>query len=318
MILMSVTLYFDQLSANRVAIVRGFHMPQLAQLTDQLTRPIFLAIGIAFLWLWLGTALSVHYIFWALTLAAGLNYILGQTLMNRVSPAAFLAAKPATFRKDWVRSAAILATSSGMIVLNAYIDILFLSIFVRQEAIGLYRVAAQVGLLAGLAYMALNFIAAPNLASLQKQIDRKSLQEQASFYARLSLIAAVPLPIVLWFEGEAIIAFVFGHEFLPALPAMLLLCLVQMVYAIIGMPNMLLVMHNMEKLVFHTTLLTLGINATLCIILIPIYGILGAALASFGATIFWNLMLYYFCWTKIGIDTSVFGLNISSSPYGGA
>ncbi len=53
--------------------------------------------------------------------------------------------------------------------------------------------------------------------------------------------------------------------------------------------------------------IALLVNVISCLILIPLYGAVGAAYANVGALTAWNGVLWWICWRQHGIDTSLFG-----------
>jgi len=250
----------------------------------------------------------VFHVFVIVAIAACLNYIIGSVMMERLSPKSLKDVTPNHFQKDWIRNALLLAGGPALIVLNNFTDILMLGVFLDAKNIGLYKVAAQVAIFAGVGYTALNFIAAQKIALLKERGNREELQRYVTLLSRLAVLTVIPVPILLYLFGQQLIPFVFGAEFSAALTPMLILAVLQLISACFGMCNMMLVMHGYEKFIIRHTAICLIANIVLCSILIPAYGIIGAACSNLIATTFWNFLLWFTVYRKIKIDTGVMGL----------
>ncbi len=312
MLLLGSTLLFDQMSAIRVASIRSFEKPQLAQIPDQLAKPFMIIIGIVLALNFMETKLNVFHVFLIVSIAACLNYIIGSIMMTRLSPKSLTTATATPFKTDWLKKSLLLAGGPALIVLNNYTDILMLGLFLEPKDIGLYKVAAQVAIFAGLGYTALNFIAAQKIALLKEQGSRHTLQKYVTLLSRLAVLTVIPVPIILYLFGDQLIAFVFGPDFSAALYPMIILAFLQLISASFGMCNIMLVMHGYEKLIIRYTAICLIANIVLCAILIPAYGIIGAACSNLIATSLWNFLLWFTVLRKVKIDTGLLGLHFST------
>ena len=301
----------DQVSAMRMASIRGIDRPAAAQIPEMLVRPLLLLAGIGMAWLWIGSddaSGDLPKLFGALTAAACLAAIFGQLVLNAIAPKVAPIAVGPAIRKSWIASAAALAGSAGLVQLNGYIDMLLLGNFVPPTDLGHYRAALQVAMLASFGYVALNMLAGQRFARMRKQADTGGMAATATWLARLGLATALPLPLILLAFGEQVFAFLFGPDFaVSALPALIVASGLTF-SAAIGMARTLLVMHHFEFLVMRTTLAALALNVVLCLILIPRFGIVGAASANFAATCSWNLLLWLVARKKTGLDSSALGL----------
>ena len=308
LILLGLVLLFDQMSAIRVALIRSFEKPELAQITDQLAKPFLIIIGLILSLNFMPDSLNVSHVFIILTIAACLNYIIGHLMMQILSPASLKSATASSLNKDWIKKSLLLAGGPALIVVNAYTDILMLGVFLEPKDIGIYKVAAQVAIFAGVGYTALNFIAAQKISLLKEQGEKKVLQKYVTLLSRLAVLTVIPAPLILYFFGAPLIHFVFGSEFSAALAPMIILAMLQLISASFGMCNMMLVMHGYEKLIIRYTAICLIFNIVLCILLIPDYGIVGAAFSNLIATTLWNFLLWLTVFRKVKVDTGVIGL----------
>lgn len=305
--LLSGVLFFDQLSALRLAVLRGLDHPVLGQVPEMLIRPL-LILGIFLLLVRLHPDTpSLFDAFLALLAASVLAALAGGVILWRKAPAALRAAPPETRPRPWGRSAALLAGNAGLVLLNAQTDFLVLGVLGAAEDLGHYRVAMQIALLSGFAYTALNMIAMQRFEHLFASGKRDELQRSATFLARLAFLGALPLPVVFWFWGAPILRSLFGAGFEAAQTPLMWLLGVQILSAGVGFAHSALVMAGREARVLPLTALCVCLNAGLCVLLIPRFGPEGAAMASFGALGTWNLLLLAHALALRGLDSSILG-----------
>lgn len=307
-VLLVVVLFFDQISALRLAVLRGLDHPVWGQVPEMLVRPalilsIFLALTAT-----LPGPVTVTVAFVSLLGASVLTVAFGLAILRWKAPRDLLTAPTETHLGLWLRSAALLAGNSWLVILNSQIDFLMLGALGSAEQLGLYRVAIQIALLSGTAYVALNMIAMQRFAKLSSAGQMDELQATVTFLSRIAFAASLPLPVIFLFAGEDILGFVFGAEYRAANTALLLLLLVQTVSACAGFAHTVLVTANRERLIVPLTLGSVLLNFALCTVLIPRYQLEGAAIAMLVAVGSWNFMLWLRCLRATGVDSSILGL----------
>lgn len=300
-------LLLDQISALRASILRGLDHPVAAQLPEMLVRPVAL-IAVFSLAVWLvDSQVTVMHALYALLIAALCGAMAGQLLVRQITPEEYFAATPRYQTRSWVVTSAPIALSAGLLTLNASLGVLALGLLADLDDVGLFRVAMQVSLVSGIAYTALNMIASQKFAHFRASGDDASMQVVATTMARIASVCALPIPIVLVLFGEHIISFVFGSEFAGALAPMVILATGQIIIAATGMAQPLLVMHGLEREVARWTLLAVMLNILLCTLLVPLYNVIGAALATFGAATIWKISLWSVARNRLQIDAGILG-----------
>lgn len=308
--LLATALLADQISALRMASLRGIDRPALAQLPEMLLRPVFLIGGIGVLWIAVrpeGIAQVMLGVFGAVALAAVLSALVGQWILSRITQIRPLRVVERTTRRAWITSAAALAGSAGLVQLNGYVDLLLLGNLSNAEEVGHYRAALQIAMLANFGYIALNMLAGQRFSNLLAKGDREGAARTAAELSRLALLAAIPLPIALLIGGGWIFAFLFGGDFTAsALPA-LIISLGFCFSAMVGMAHALLIMSHGEFIAIRITAGALVLNVAACLLLIPLYGLVGAAISNVISSVFWNIALWYFARRRTGIDSSIAG-----------
>ncbi|MEL1251541.1 oligosaccharide flippase family protein [Aurantiacibacter gilvus] len=317
--LLAVALLADQVSALRMASLRGIDRPTLAQLPEMVLRPTFLIAGIGALWFFYGPdglAQTMLGVFAAVALAALLSALFGQVLLSRVAKLSPPRRVDPLTQRHWIASAAALAGSAGLVQLNGYVDLLLLGGMRDADEVGLYRAGLQIAMLANFGYIALNMLAGQRFSNLLAKGDKQAASQTGTHLSRLALLTAIPVPIALLIGGEWIFGFLFGADFAPsALPA-LIVSLGFCFSATIGMAHALLIMSHGEFIAIRLTAVALATNVMLCLLLIPAYGMLGAAVSNVVASALWNVLLWYFARKRTGIDPSAVGLIASDGTNG--
>jgi len=312
--LLAAVLFCDQLGALRMSVLRGLNLPVWGQLPEVLLRPGLIVICFSILGFWLHERISLQDAFLALVLAATASAVAGGVILWKKAPRAFSTSAAAFHKREWIGTSAVLAGNSGLILLNSYVDVLMLGALSTLEELGIYRVAMQVSLFSGFAYTVLNMLAMQRFAYLRAKGDQKALKDSAVFMARLALAGSIPLPLIFAVFGKDILGLVFGPAFVPAIVPMFVLFANQAILASFGMVRTLLVMSGRESSLLRYILICIGINFALCFLLVPLWGSLGAALATTASSLAWNLLIWSFALREIKIDSSVLGLTRAPNP----
>ncbi|MCG7522714.1 flippase [Ruegeria sp. Ofav3-42] len=191
----------------------------------------------------------------------------------------------------WLNQVVPFALVTGLLVFNRQIDVILLGILAGEAEAGIYRIAAQAAILVTFGVQAIGHLYAPYLAAA----DGNSASEKVSEYLRKSAqfslgfggLALVAL--TLW--GDDIIRTLAGPEYLPGYPIMLILCAANLVVAANGATMQALYMQGHQR-----TTAWIFAAAGVCsvianLILIPLIGMTGAALATSGSIVLWSLGL---------------------------
>ena len=294
----------------RGAALRGLRKVVEGQLPEFLLRPgLFAAL--------LGLALVTRHrrslsgleltppVAMALHAAAALvAYLIGIWLLRRGMPKPAKAAAPEFDMPVWLHSVAPLTLLAGMQLVSNQMDIVLLGVLKPASEVGIYRVAWQVSLPVMFALTAVNLVAGPHFARAYHAGARDQLQRLATWSARVAVAAALPTAAVLILFGRPLLAYVFGDEFAAGGTALALLCVGQLCNAVAGSVGTVLNMTGHER----DTVIGVGIaaatNLVLNLILIPLLGIEGAALATMTSMIVWNGILFTRVRRKLGIVTT--------------
>ncbi len=179
-----------------------------------------------------------------------------------------------------LKQAAPFALIAGIGVLNAQVGIVMVGYYLPADQVGIFRVALLGAGLVGFGLQAANAVLPTQFARLRQLGDRVQLQQLVTLSARLILLSAVPVALVLMVWGGTLAAWLFGAEFGAAGTALLILAGGELVGASMGSLGFLLSMSGEEKSALRVLAGTAAVNVVLNVLLIPGHGIEGAAMAS--------------------------------------
>jgi O-antigen/teichoic acid export membrane protein len=291
----------------RGAALRGLNRVIQGQLPEQALRPgfyILLILGAAFVLsaknLTPATAMSLQ------VLAAALAFIIGAWFLWRATTLEVRKAKPVYKGRRWLASTLPLALISSMGLINSYTSIVMLGLFVTSSDIGIYRVADQMALLVSVSLQAINMVVAPQFARLYSIGDMGHLQKLATSSARVVLSLTLPVVLIFLLFGKPLLNLVFGEEFVPAYGLLSILALGQLVNSAMGSVGFLLIMTGYEQDTARILAVAAAGNIALNLILVPLWGTNGAALASAITLTVWNVLLMIRVFQRLKINPTSF------------
>jgi O-antigen/teichoic acid export membrane protein len=118
-------------------------------------------------------------------------------------------------------------------------------------------------------------------------------------------LTAISAGLFFLLLGRPALSFIFGPEFGAAYLPLLILCAGQLVNAATGCAILLLNMTGNERYPLLATMVAAFLNVMLNLLLIPPYGIHGAAIATASSTAALQLWAGWLAWRRTGIDTTI-------------
>lgn len=185
-------------------------------------------------------------------------------------------------------SSPMLLTSLMHIVI-AETDIIMLGVMASVADVGVYSITFKIAVLSSFFLSTFNMVVAPKFSQLYHSGESEALKVMAKNIARLVVISSLPLIIIFVVCGKNILGF-FGDEFIYGYTALLILLFGQLINIFSGSVGFFLNMTGHQ--INFNYMVTLGaiLNVVLNYILIPKYGIEGAAFASMVSLSLWNII----------------------------
>lgn len=171
-------------------------------------------------------------------------------------------------------------------------DRIMLGIYNTSEAVGIYNTAATVTMLLTFLLSGSNMIFAPIISELYSDNKINILQKLYSTITKWVIILTLPIMINIFLFSDTIMRF-FGEEYVVGSLVLIILSLGRLMNTIVGANGYIMNMCGFEKILLINDIFMAIINIILNTIMIPKYGIVGAAIATtFSITIFNFLKLF--------------------------
>ncbi len=208
----------------------------------------------------------------------------------------------------WARSALPMIFLTGVGALFSQAGTLILGSIKGASTVGLYGVADKGAELLSFVLVAQNAAFASTVASLYAAGDTERLQRLTTKIARWTLLATLPLALLFIGFGYWYLLYLYGPQFTQAYRALAILSFGQVVNVATGLNGMLLIMTGHEGNAATVVGVGAATNIGLNLLLVPTWGMEGAAVANMSSLIFWNVLATIVLYRKTGIHSTVLGI----------
>jgi O-antigen/teichoic acid export membrane protein len=257
----------------------------LAYLPDTCIRPFLLLGGIVAL-LAMGVTLTASRVTLLLTLVFSVLALTQYVLLRKNLPARAAASAPARLVALWRREAKPLIVVVLVTYLFADIAILLVTPLLPSAGTAVIGLCLKLALLVGFAVQVAHHVVVPDLADARARKDASGVGEAAFRALPFPLAASLAAMVVVALWGETLLA-LFGPEFAGAKLPLLVLMACQLARALFGPSVPLLTVIGAQRENAALAIATLAVLAAGDLVLAPLYGVLGAAIAVAIATLFW-------------------------------
>jgi O-antigen/teichoic acid export membrane protein len=182
--------------------------------------------------------------------------------------------------------------STSMFMIMNWTDTLMIGYYLDEAEVGIYRLAFKVATLITFAQFAINSIAAPMFSSFKAQDDLAGLIKMTRNIGYMNLAISTPIFIAILIFPSFVLDF-FGEEFTAGVYPLIILAIGQIINALCGPVMYLLNMTGKEKQARNIIIVASVINVALNLYFIPLYGLMGAAIATGVSTVVWNVMAVF-------------------------
>jgi len=299
--LFSVTIGLSLMNTFLASLFQGFEdtVPN-AWINQTLQPAAFLAF--IFVYLHFDLTLTDALVAWAIsnvvTFLALVAYTL-RRLPRYVPPGPSSAQLPTGL---WILSVSLWGVTTLAFV-TAYIDTLLLGAFRDEANVGIYSAVMTLARLILVASGAVTYIFLPVAARLKGQGDIQSIRSTFPTAARWVLIFTVPMFLVFGLLPTDSATAIFGPEYAPGAIALVIITTGSLVSVVFGPVNATLAGMGMTRPLLLAAAISATANVVLSLALIPMYGLVGAAIAWGGARVLYPSVGAYALYSRHGIST---------------
>lgn len=288
-----LTLFFFALTLFNIDAIRGLKKPELSEIYRNIIRHfvfLFLAI-VVFLYdydHYLIEAFMVSFIILALVTTVQVLLLFRTIEGTSTTNESY---------KKIIKKSYPMALSAVAYFLMQTVDIIFLGKFESFDTVAHYAVAVKLATVTTIALISVNVIIAPKIAELFSSSKTEELKIIIQQGIKLTLLLSIPGIFILAFFNTFFLS-LFGTAYTAAKMALYILLLGQAINIFCGSAPAYLNMTKRQSVLQRTLFLGLIVNICLNWILIPDYGMEGAAFSTAVSMLIWNTILVLYIYKK--------------------
>lgn len=294
------------LASIRASALRGLHDIVLGQLSNNLMRPLAMAI---LLFVCFSTGINI-----GAPGAMALNCVtaagalaLTQFWLSRRLPEA-AASHSAQQQRGWLASSIPMALADAAQSLQQQASVLLLGIVAAPAQVALFRVSIATVVIAVVPVTVVNLVVLPMFARLHAEHDHRRLQQLVSMSALIQFAGVFLLSIPLLAAASPLLRVVFGDNYAAAGSTLRILLVGAIVSAAFGPNGALLNMTGHERRVTRAMWVSLLINAVAIAFFALRWGSVGSAVGVLAGQCCWNILLRLDARRILSIETSILGV----------
>jgi O-antigen/teichoic acid export membrane protein len=296
----------------RCSAARAFGGVVTALAPDRLVRDGLLLVFVVALGPGLGWHIDAARAMDATVIAGAVGLALASVARRRLAPRHCVEAVPRGDSRIWIRTVAPLVVLGAVEALMNRTGVVLLGWIGAVTEAGIYAVAFNVAFLATLPRVAVNALFAPAISELFVSNDRVALQALMTRTAVWTFLGGVAIALPLLVLIGPVLSW-FGHDFSAGVAAARILLVGQVVASAAGSQLHIMTMTGRERAAAAILTATAAGNALLGVVLIPLLGLEGAAVAASVSLIAWNVAMAMFIRRTIALRP---GLLAALAPTG--
>ncbi|MCF6344155.1 MAG: polysaccharide biosynthesis C-terminal domain-containing protein [Devosiaceae bacterium] len=269
--IMALELYFEGIS-------RSFGWYLLTIIPSYVIRPLLIAAGILLAFVLGYTPDAAMVLGIAVIVTAGIVVIQSIIIWSRLKKQ-FGNISGAKSKKFWITSSLPLMLATGIDELYIYSDIIILAFMLQAPDVAIYFAAQRTMSLAAFIQYAFTMVSVRGFSLANAMRDRPELQKRITSATSWTFWMTVPAVAITLIAGYPLLR-MFGPDFVEGYFVMLVLGLGFLIRASVGQAVDLLIVMGHQVANIFISVGGLAFNIILSIILIPKFGILGAAIAT--------------------------------------
>jgi O-antigen/teichoic acid export membrane protein len=291
----------------RQAAIRGFGHVGASVVPEAIIHPASLLVAAVAIYYAGGRSLASTDATALYVGSLGLAWLVGALALRRFRPPELRSASRRYALRDWARGIGPFVVLAGLEVVHSNTDVIMLGFLADSDAAGIYRIAHRMAGLAAFPIAAISLALGPVVAREFAADNMRKIQQLATSAARAGLLLALGVTGGLALLGPWVLGLL-GSEFAAGYIPMLTLAGAHLVNAGLGCAALILMMthHEVDAAVAvgFGALFNVALNA----LLIPMWDIQGAAIATTISTATVGAMLAVQLWRRFEIQPTVIRL----------
>lgn len=291
----------------RCSMLRAFGGVVSAVAPDRIVRDGTLLVLVLVATLGTRGHVDAPFVMMATLVSSVLSLGIATTLLHRLQPGVLANVAPAYAASTWCVTALPLVVMGVTEVFMNRTGVLLLGWIGDTKSAGVYSVAFNIGFVVTLPRAAINTLFAPTVSALFTQKNQAILQVLITKSALWTLCAATFIAASLFVFAEPLLAW-FGEEYVVGAPALRILLIGHVIAACAGSQMQVMTMTGSERAAAALLLLGALSNIVAGAVLIELFGLAGAAIATAVVQVVLNLAMALFIWHRLHLLSGVLAL----------
>lgn len=297
--ILSIILPFLAILNISVQYIRGLRFIKISESLRSVIRPFIIIILLSILGFYID-----HYLLPIFTFSAAviISTLISIFFIYKKNLKIHLHSKNYFTKNELLKTSMPMLVITLVIFLQTNMSIYFLEAHTNTEQVGIFSVSLRLAALISLVLIAIKTISAPKFSELYWSNQHIELQKVIFHSSKLIFAFSTILAVILVLFSHTILQ-VFGNDFVQGKTTILILTIGYVISSISGSVGVLLNMTGHQKSLRNILLLILPISLLLNLILVPIYGINGAALVNMITLSLSNIIPAIYCIKKLNLIT---------------
>jgi O-antigen/teichoic acid export membrane protein len=283
---------------------RGFGWAGLAYGPQWLMMPGLLVIGVSIYTSVKGRPTATIVLIFAVA-ACAVTAILHLLLFRHRANRIIGKTRPSYRTKTWLRVAIPLLLSDGVFLLLWSSDQVMLGAMTNPQNVAIYQACCKTAGLTLILFSAVTAFAAPRFAALWLDRDMAQLQSFARSVARWMFLPSLVVGVGIIVIGPWLLR-TFGADFVAGYAVLIVLTVGYLSKSFVGPVGSYLAVSGHQDAIVLVIAVSSVLNILMNLVLIPWYGVMGAAAASIFTLVLSQVWQYVLVRRKLGVDSSVF------------
>lgn len=190
---------------------------------------------------------------------------------------------------------------ASMGLIFQWTDTLVLGFWTESDDVGIYGIASRIAALTSFVLLAVNSVTSPRFAFMYSKGNIFGMERLAQKSIIWMLAAITPAVIIILLFPEPVLS-LFGDDFTSGSWLLRILTLGQFINVAVGTVGSIMIMSGHGIVVRNNTIIGITVNLVGNLLLIPLFGAVGAAISTAGSIALQNILLYYKVRTILGIQ----------------
>jgi len=288
----------------REASLRALKHVVQSELLLKIIRPALLASFVGFLFMTVSNSLRATHVISCNLAALVIVFFTGTVLLQSKLHKDVHKAKPEYTQKQWLKVSLPLLLIASMAMVLSQTDIIMVGAIRGADEAGIYSAASRISNLVVFGLMAINAILAPMISELYHTGQKQKLQRIITLAAKGIFVFTLMVSIILAVSGKFVLS-LFGLEFVIAFVPLLILLSGQVINSLAGSVGLIMTMTGHQNQAGAIIAGSAAVNIVLNVLLIPLFGLTGAAVSTAFTMILWNIAMLIYVQRRLGINSTI-------------